>query len=98
MPVPLLLLRVAATWPLPGLGLLALPDGPTAYLNACDLHTTLAIEAHLPDGTHHSGVATVEEVARPEATVRGLLLNLGPSRKLPAGTAIWLAGPAPALG
>ena len=88
-----LLLRVAAAWPLPGLGLLVLPEGPTPYLAACALHTALAIEAHRPDGTHQSGVATVEEVSRPEATVRGLLLDLGPDWELPVGTGIWLAQP-----
>lgn len=94
---PLLLLRVAAAWPLPGLGLLVLPDGPTPYLAACDLHTALAIEAHLPDGTRRSGSATVEEVSRPEATMRSLLLDLELSRELPVGTAIWRAGSASAL-
>ena len=89
---PLLLLRVAAAWPLPGLGLLVLPDGPTPYLTACDLHTALAIEAHLPDGTRRSGSATVEEVSRPEATMRSLLLDLELSRELPVGTAICWPG------
>ncbi|MET4075680.1 hypothetical protein [Hymenobacter sp. UYCo722] len=98
MSPPVLLLRVAAAWPLPGLGLLVLPDGPTPYLAACDLHTALAVEAHLPDGTRHPGLATVEEVARPETTVLSLLLDLSPARELPVGTIIWLAGPAPALG
>lgn len=94
MPHSILLLRVAATWPLPGLGLLALPAGPTPYLAACALHTSLAIEAHLPDGRRQPGHATVEEVVRPEATARGLLLDvdLGPAPTLPVGTSIWLAG------
>ena len=46
-----LLLRVATAWPLPGLGLLVLPAGPTPYLAAYPLHTALAVEACLPDGT-----------------------------------------------
>lgn len=94
---PLLLLRVAAAWPLPGLGLLALPDGPTPYLAACRLHTALAVEVRWPDGTCHTGQATVEEVSRPTDAAgpnSGLLLDLGPTRELPVGTTIWLARPA----
>ena len=87
---PLLLLRVAATLPLPGLGLLALPDGPTPYLAACELHAVLLLEAQLPDGTRQLGAATVEEIARPETTVRGLLLDLNTTAALPPGTIIWL--------
>ena len=100
MSPPVLLLRVAAAWPLPGLGLLVLPDGPTPYLAACSLHVALAIEAHLPDGTRHSGLATVEEVSRPtDATgpASGLLLDLGPIQQLPVGSTIWLVGPGPEL-
>ena len=89
-PLPQLLLRVAATLPLPGLGLLALPDGPTPYLATCDLHKALLLEAHLPDGTRQLGAATVEEVARAETTVRGLLLDLNTTAALPPGTTIWL--------
>ena len=57
---PLLLLRVAATWALPGLGLLALADGPTPYLAACALHTALAVEVWLPDGTRHPNAPTYD--------------------------------------
>ena len=91
----ILLLRVAQTWPLPGLGLLALPDGPTPYLVACALHTALAIEVRRPDGTGDSGQATVEEVSRSsdaDGPTRGLLLDLGLARELPVGTTIWLVG------
>ena len=63
----LLLLRVATTWALPGLGLLALPEGATPLLSAHPLHTALAVTAVLPDGTHHLGTATIEEVTRPGA-------------------------------
>ena len=88
---PLLLLRVAATWPLPGLGLLVLPDGPTPYLAACALHTALAVTSVRPDGTRHGGVATVEEVTRPDAgPTCGLLLDFGAAVALPPGTEIWL--------
>lgn len=94
MAPPLLLLRVAATWALPGLGLLALPDGPTPHLNAHPLHTALAVEAELPEGTRLTGRATVEEVIRPDTTdapARGLLLDFGTAAALPPGTSIWLA-------
>lgn len=96
---PLLLLRVATAWPLPGLGLLVLPDGPTPYLAACNLHTALTVEVRLPDGTRHAGLATVEEITRSTAgPASGLLLDLGPNLELPVGSTIWLAGPAPTLG
>lgn len=95
---PTLLLRVAAAWPLPGLGLLALPDGPTPYLAALSLHTALPVEVHLPDGTRLRGLATVEEVSRPAAApASGLLLDLGITRELPEGTTVWLAASPPDL-
>ncbi|GAB2853102.1 hypothetical protein [Hymenobacter ruber] len=92
-PVTNLLLRIAATWPLPGLGLLALPDGPTPLLLPHALHTALAVVAILPDGSRQPGTATVEEVSRPDAApgpVRGLLLNMETASPLPPGTEIWL--------
>jgi hypothetical protein len=91
---PTLLLRVAATWPLPGLGLLVLPDGPTPYLAACALHSAHAVTIELPGGSRQPSLATVEEVVRPDDSTgpqRGLLLDLGPTRELPIGTSIWLA-------
>ena len=100
-PAPTLLLRVAAAWPVPGLGLLALADGPTPYLAGLPLHTALAVEVHLSDGTRHSGHATVEEVSRPDDSpgpARGLLLDLGSIRELAGGTGVWLAESAAPLG
>lgn len=91
---PILLLRVATSWPLPGLGLLALPAGPTPHLTALPLHTALAVEVELPDGSRQPGLATVEEVSRANDSTgpaRGLLLDLGLIRELPAGTALWLS-------
>ena len=91
--VPLLLLRVAATWSLPGLGLLALPQEPADPLAAYALHTALLVEAVLPDGTRHAARATVEEITRPEestASMRGLLLDFASQIVLPPGTTIWL--------
>ena len=95
---PILLLRVAQAWPLPGLGLLVLPDAPTPHLAAYALHTALAVTAHLPDGSRQPGLATVEEMSRPDDAAghtRGLLLDLQGRRGLPVGTTIWLAEPAP---
>ncbi|MBJ6109055.1 hypothetical protein JAO73_08540 [Hymenobacter sp. BT523] len=93
---------MAAAWPLPGLGLLVLPQGPAPTLAPYALHTALAVEARLPDGARHAAVATVEEMTRPDtpgASTRGLLLDVG-AATLPAGTEIWLtdaAGPDVAL-
>lgn len=87
-----LLLRIAATWSLPGLGLLALPEGPTPNLAAYLLHTALVVEAAVPSGARHRASATVEEVARSGAAPeRGLLLDLDAPVVLPSGTEIWLS-------
>ncbi|MBF9239087.1 hypothetical protein I2I05_16915 [Hymenobacter sp. BT683] len=89
----LLLLRVAATWPLPGLGLLALPTAPTPHLAAYALHTALAVEVVWPSGARCPGAATVEEITRTYSVERGLLLDLGTvAATLPPGTEIWLVG------
>lgn len=98
-PSPTLLLRVAAAWPLPGLGLLALPEGPTPYLASQPLHTALAVVLHLPNGSSYSGQSTVEELSRPEepSPVQGLLLDLDGSYEVPPGTTIWLAQQPPAF-
>lgn len=93
---PVLLLRVAATWPLPGLGLLALPDAPTPYLMAQNLHNILTVKILYIDNTSRNAFATVEEVSRPDDSTpptRCLLLDLETTRELPAGTSIWLAAP-----
>ena len=92
--MPPLLVCVAATWSLPGLGLLALPQEPAAPLAAYALHTALLVEAVLPNGTRHAAQATVEEITRPEestASTRGLLLDFAGPLALPPGTTIWLA-------
>ena len=99
--MPPLLLRVAATWFLPGLGLLALPQGPAARLAAYALHTALLVEAVLPDGTRHAAHATVEEITRPEestASMRGLLLDFASQIVLPPGTTVWLVQAGSKLG
>lgn len=89
----LLLLRVAAAWPLPGLGLLALAEGPTPALADYSLHTALAVTVVLPTGARWSAVATVEEITRADAPKRALLLDFGAASGpvLPPETEIWLA-------
>ena len=87
---PTLLLRVAATWPLPGLGLLALSAGPTPHLMAYGLHAAMAVEAVLPDGTRNAATATVEEITRGAVPERGLLLDFGTGLGLPLDSEIWL--------
>ena len=88
-----MLLRVAAAWPLPGLGLLALSDGPAPPLAAYPLHAALAVEAVLPGGARRAATATVEEVTRADddAPARGLLLDFGGAVVLEPGTEIWLS-------
>jgi hypothetical protein len=90
---PTLLLRVAATWPLPGLGLLALPAGPTPHLVAYALHAAVAVEAVLPDGTRHPATATVEEITRGAEPERALLLDFGKNIAVPEHSEIWLVAP-----
>ena len=91
--MPTLLLRVAATWSLPGLGLLAIPAGPTPQLQPYALHTALAVVAIGPNDERHSGTATVEEVTQPnqpDGPVRGLLLDFDEPVALLPYTEIWL--------
>ena len=89
--MPILLLRVAAAWPLPGLGLLALPDGPTPHLASYPLHTALAVLVAGPDGSPLPATATVEEVTRADRTERGLLLDADMAGcELLPDTEIWL--------
>ena len=84
-----LLLRVAGAWPIPGLGLLALPAGPDAPLRAHALHAALAVEARLPGGAVLAGAATVEEIDREGQVFYGLLLDFAGPGALPPGTEIW---------
>ena len=88
---PLLLLRVAATWHLPGLGLLVLPDGATPHLAGYPLHTALAVELVPAVGPRHATTATVEEITRANQVERGLLLSLDTQVEILVGTGIWLA-------
>ena len=89
---PTLLLRVAAAWPVPGLGLLLLPDAQAStVLHIYPLHTALRIVAHRPDGAPWQATATVEEVAHGDARQYGLLVTIDEADAAPAGTEVWLA-------
>ena len=93
----LLLLRAAATWPLPGLGVLVLPAGPTPHLADSPLHTALEVEVAPPGAARYSATATVEETTRhdaPNNPTRALLLDITEAELLPPGTEIWLTAPA----
>ena len=88
------LLRAAATWPLPGLGVLVLPAGPTPHLAGYPLHTTLNVEVAPPGAARYTATATVEETTRddaPDGPTRALLLDITAAERLPPGTNIWLA-------
>jgi hypothetical protein len=84
-----LLLQVAATWPLPGLGLLVLPAGPTPALAGYALHTALTVRLDLSDEPVIA-TATVEEVSHTAGPGPALLLHDVAQMALPGGTAIWL--------
>jgi hypothetical protein len=91
-----LLLRVAAAWPLPGLGVLVVPTGATPRLACYPLHTALTVAA-ATEGTRVPAAATVEEIVREGNVARGLLLDFGSANipPLPPGTSIWLLKDAP---
>jgi len=96
-PIAHLLLRAAATWPLPGLGVLVLPAGPTPHLAGYPLHTTLGVEVAPPGAARYAATATVEEITRddaPDGPTRALLLDITEAELLPPGTEIWLTAPA----
>jgi hypothetical protein len=73
----LLLLRVAATWFLPGLGVLVVPAGATPRLANYPLHTALGVVAEVAGGTLAPATATVEEITREGTTNWALLLDFG---------------------
>jgi len=83
----ILLLRVKAIWPLPGLGLLVLPAGPTPALAGYALHTALIVRLELPAG-QATATATVEEVSHDAAPVQALLLHDFAQTAVPPGTAV----------
>lgn len=88
-----LLMRVARSFALPGLGVLLLPETMAPALLSFDLHTALALTLHLPDGAEATTIATVEEISQPDAPeTRALLLTQEGAAPVPAGTEVWWAG------
>jgi hypothetical protein len=88
-----LLFRVAKSFPLPGLGILLLPDMPPQALAAPALHTALPLTLRYPGGHTETTVATIEEIARAGCpTTRALLLTQPEAAPAPAGTEVWWNG------
>ena len=88
-----LLLRVAESVALTGLGVLLLPESGAAELESQPLHTALALTLRYPNGTESAAVATVEEIARPgNAEARTLLLTHDGAGTVPVGTEVWWEG------
>jgi hypothetical protein len=81
---------VAASFRVPGLGLLVLPTAPApAWLGAHPLHTALLLRLHRSGQPSLSLPATIEELARDDQPpARALLLDADPGGPLPAGA--WL--------
>lgn len=97
---PQLLLIVAESYWLTGLGILAIARQSEPPLRAFALHTKLAVSLTFPDGHQQTVPASVEEISRPveapgEApathTDAVLLLESELVMDLPPGTAIWWA-------
>lgn len=84
------LLEVAASWPLPGLGVLLLPasETPAGPLAAYELHTVLRVQLVLPTGEREEALASVEEVAH-SGIVRALLLTHESAVAVPPGTQVY---------
>ncbi|WP_303309491.1 hypothetical protein [Hymenobacter sp. BT730] len=90
------LFRIARCIHLPGLGLLALPDQPSAKLLQLPLHSGLQVYLGEPNASALPLFGTVEEVhfAGEEATpelpaVVGLLLESSTATALPPNTELW---------
>ena len=100
---PHLLLVVAESYRLTGLGLLAIGRQAEPVLQQFTLHTKLEVRLLFPDGRHQTVVASVEEMSRPLAQVAAggalttrtetvLLLESDLVADLPPGTEIWWSG------
>jgi len=83
-----LLLTVAHSVRVPGLGVLALPAEAAPRLLPFDLHTPLAVTVVFPDSHTESVTATVEEIEHLGTTQRGLLLEFETPTSLPPGTCV----------
>ncbi len=94
------MLVVAASFRVPGLGVLAVPAaGPAAAsLAAYALHTSLAISLLSEEQPPQSLTSTVEELTHDgQPPRRVLLLDFDPGGPLPAGTRLRLEAELPAL-
>lgn len=83
-----LLLTVAHSFRVPGLGVMALPAEPAPRLLPLALHSPLAATVVFGDGRTESVAATVEEIEHLGTTRRGLLLEFATPTSLPPGTRI----------
>ncbi|UOR04604.1 hypothetical protein MUN82_16850 [Hymenobacter aerilatus] len=81
-----LLLTVAHSFRVPGLGVVALPAEAAPRLLPLDLHTPLAVTVVFPDGRMETVTATVEEIEHLGTARRGLLLEFTIPTLLPSGT------------
>lgn len=85
LPEGALLLTVAESWRVPGLGIIAC--GTTdAALRGYALHAALPVEVVFADGQRQALGATVEEIEHASHTRRGLLLAFEDPTPLPPGT------------
>lgn len=105
---PRLLLIVAESYRLTGLGLLAIARQPEPLLREFALHTKLEVKLIFPDGHQQLVPASVEEMSRPadaaspdsalnDTADAVLLLESELVTDLPPGTEIWWAGEAELL-
>lgn len=105
---PELLLIVAESYRLTGLGLLAIGRQPTPLLREFALHTKLEVNLLFPDGRQQSVPASVEEMSRPlepagpqapptALTAAVLVLESERLTDLPPDTEIWWMGEAAQL-
>ncbi|QDA61750.1 hypothetical protein [Hymenobacter jejuensis] len=98
-----LLLTVASSFRLTGLGLLVTPqEDNTQSLSKFDLHTKLEVNLVFPDGHQEAATASIEEMSRQTGADDApayydehvLLLESDLIREVPIGTEIWWAGQA----
>ncbi|SMB99392.1 hypothetical protein SAMN00120144_0171 [Hymenobacter roseosalivarius DSM 11622] len=94
---PQLLLVVAESYHLTGLGLLAIARRSEPLLRQFALHTKLEVRLVFPNGHQQLVPASVEEISRPADSASPdavLLLESEVVTDLPPGTEIWWSGKA----
>ena len=88
-----LLFRVDKIFPLPGLGVLLLPETTVPALHKLDLYTALKLQLRYPSGHSQTVLASVEEITREDASaIRGLLLTQESLPMVALGTEVWWTG------